>query len=223
MKGCRVGGIISRDGQNDSLDGNVGWFIGRRRKLAELRFFCKKTELFHGNQITCKIFNRSGICVFDRMTVIIETPKGSAYKYKYEPGKKAFEVHKTMPAGMVFPFDFGFVPDTLGEDGDPLDVLILTRKAPYATGSTIDARIIGCLPAKQSSKEGELRNDRYVGVVDDDADYATVKSIEQLPEAFIRDIQSFFINYLSVEGKQVTFLTALNAQQAQQLLQIAMA
>lgn len=155
------------------------------------------------------------------MTVIIETPKGSRDKYKYDPDRKTFEVNKTLPGGMVFPFDFGFVPDTRGENGDPLDVLILSKSAPHHTGTNLDARIIGCLQAKQTNSEGELRNDRYVGVADRDTDYADIRSIEQLPEGTVSDIQSFFITYLSAEGKKVVFLPVLNAQQAGQLLQIA--
>lgn len=154
------------------------------------------------------------------MTVIIETPQGSHYKYKYEPKEKKFVVNKTLPDDMVFPFDFGFVPDTRGEDGDPLDVLILS-KAPHFTATSLHVRIIGCLPAKQTNEEGTLRNDRYVGVEEEDENYSDIQSIEQLPEEMINDIQTFFINYLSVEGKKVVFLPMLDAKQAQGILQIA--
>ena len=68
----------------------------------------------------------------DDLTVVIETPKGSQNKYTYEPSVGAFVLTGVLPAGAVFPFDFGFVPSTLGEDGDPLDVLVLMDAPAFA-------------------------------------------------------------------------------------------
>lgn len=154
------------------------------------------------------------------MTVIIETPRGSHDKWKYEPNQKKFVVHKSLPGAMTFPFDFGFVPDTRGEDGDPLDVLIISKTA-HPTGSSLNARIIGCLPARQTTDDGTVRNDRWVGVPEEDDEYAGIRSIGQLPDGMVNDIQSFFVNYLSAEGKHVVFLPTLDADQAQHTLQTA--
>jgi inorganic pyrophosphatase len=71
----------------------------------------------------------------DELTVIIETPKGSQNKYTYEPRSGAFALDGVLPAGAVFPFDFGFVPSTIGEDGDPLDVLVLMDAAAFTVAS----------------------------------------------------------------------------------------
>ena len=71
----------------------------------------------------------------DELTVIIETPKGSQNKYIYEPRFGAFVLDGVLPAGAVFPFDFGFVPSTIGGDGDPLDVLVLMDAAALAAVS----------------------------------------------------------------------------------------
>ena len=57
--------------------------------------------------------------------VVVETPKGSRNKYAFDPRNRVFELKKVLPAGMVFPYDFGFLPSTKGGDGDPLDVLVL--------------------------------------------------------------------------------------------------
>ena len=62
------------------------------------------------------------------LSVVVETPKGSRNKYKYDDKLGVFKVHCLLPAGAVFPFDFGFVPSTVGEDGDPLDVLVLMEE-----------------------------------------------------------------------------------------------
>ena len=80
--------------------------------------------------------------------VIVETPKGCANKLKYEPTFSAFTLAKVLPAGMVFPYDFGFVPGTVGDDGDPLDVLLLID-APVFPGCVVDARLIGVVEAEQ--------------------------------------------------------------------------
>jgi inorganic pyrophosphatase len=64
-----------------------------------------------------------------KLSVIIETPKGSRNKLKFDPVKRMYKLSKVMPEGMVFPYDFGFVPGTKAEDGDPLDVLVLTVRA----------------------------------------------------------------------------------------------
>jgi len=57
--------------------------------------------------------------------VIIETPKGSRDKYAFDPEQKIFQLMKALPAGMAFPYDFGFIPSTFAEDGDPTDVLVV--------------------------------------------------------------------------------------------------
>ena len=74
--------------------------------------------------------------------VMVETPRGCRNKYKFNPETKRMKLSKVMPEGMIFPYDFGFVPDTTGEDGDPLDVLILHDDATFP-GCEIECRLIG--------------------------------------------------------------------------------
>ena len=85
------------------------------------------------------------------LTAIIETPRGSQNKYTYEARFGAFVLSGVLPAGAVFPFDFAFVPSTLGEDGDPLDVLVL-RDAPAFTGCIVPSRLIGVIEAEQTDE-----------------------------------------------------------------------
>src|SRR5688500_13414908 len=102
-------------------------------------------------------FSFSNIPALDKETglanVIIDTPKGSRNKFKFNEDKGLFKLKHVLPAGMVFPFDFGFLPNTLTEDGDPLDVLILSE-APTFAGCLIETRIIGVLEAEQTGKDG---------------------------------------------------------------------
>src|SRR5436305_106868 len=93
--------------------------------------------------------------------VIVETPKGSRNKLSYDPELKLFGLKKTLPQGMVFPFDFGFIPRTKGEDGDPLDVLVLMPESS-PPGTAVTCRIIGLIEGRQLDGKGEKgkRNDR---------------------------------------------------------------
>jgi hypothetical protein len=98
------------------------------------------------------------------LRVVIETPKGSRNKYDYDPDCDCMELGTVLPEGMRFPYDFGFVPSTLGDDGDPLDILILMDE-PVMPGCVIKARPIGAIEAKQKAKgEDWERNDRLIGI-----------------------------------------------------------
>lgn len=152
------------------------------------------------------------------MDIIIETPKGSEIKYKYDESHRLFRLRKILPAGMVFPFDFGFIPGTRGEDGDPLDVLVLSELGGTFPGCIVDCRIVGCIQAKQTNKGVTVRNDRFLAVPEQSAMFENAISIEDIPTTVIKEIESFFVNYLSEEEKEVDFLDELNATQAMALL-----
>ena len=92
--------------------------------------------------------------------IVIEVPKGSRNKYVYDDALGLFRLKKILPAGAVFPFDFGFIPSTIGGDGDPLDVLVLMDE-PAFPGCLVPARIVGVIEADQTERDGTIhRNDR---------------------------------------------------------------
>jgi inorganic pyrophosphatase len=95
----------------------------------------------------------SKTATFDEKTgdlrVVIETPKGSRNKYDYDPDCDCFDLATVLPEGMFFPYDFGFVPSTIGQDGDPLDVLVL-MDAPGVPGCIVRAKLVG--PSELSKK-----------------------------------------------------------------------
>src|SRR5690242_7742786 len=95
--------------------------------------------------------------------VIIETPKGNRNKFKYDEELDLFMLSGVLPAGAVFPFDFGFIPGTRGGDGDPLDVLVLMDE-PSFTGCLVRARLIGVIEAEQTEDGKTARNDRLIAV-----------------------------------------------------------
>jgi inorganic pyrophosphatase len=75
---------------------------------------------------------------------VIETPKNRRNKFDYDPESNLFKLAGLLPEGMMFPFDFGFIPSTLGEDGDPLDVMVIMDE-PAHVGCLLDVRIIGVI------------------------------------------------------------------------------
>jgi inorganic pyrophosphatase len=97
------------------------------------------------------------------LNVIIETPKGSRNKYKYNETRGLFMFDKALPIGQSFPFDFGFLPSTIGEDGDPLDALVLTDE-PTFVGGLVVAKLLGVIEANQTADGKTNRNDRFVAV-----------------------------------------------------------
>jgi len=133
--------------------------------------------------------------------VIIETPKGSRNKFAYHQKSRLFELRGLLPHGLVFPFDFGFIPRTLGGDGDPLDVMVL-MDSPAHVGCLIDIRVIGILNAEQS-KDGEKQaNDRLLGVASQTYDFERVAAIDDLDDALLAQVEEFFISWAKQRGKK---------------------
>ena len=136
------------------------------------------------------------------VNVIIETPRGSQNKFDFDPELRLFKLAKTLPMGTVFPFDFGFVPGTKGEDGDPLDILVIMDQPAYP-GSYVVCRLIGALLAQQKEKNGKVvENNRLVGVADCSVLYADIRRPQELNNAMIKEIENFFVDYNKHEGKE---------------------
>src|SRR6195256_3016791 len=108
--------------------------------------------------------------------VIIETPKGSRNKYAFDADQEVFQLKKVLPAGMAFPYDFGFVPSTKAEDGDPVDVLVLMDE-PAFPGCLLKCRVVGVIEGEQRTKKKSERNDRVVAVEHANHSYAHIKHI----------------------------------------------
>ena len=125
---------------------------------------------------------------------VVETPQGSRSKYDYDPDSGLFELAAVLPAGVAFPLAFGFVPGTLGEDGDPLDTLILSDEA-LPIGALVTVKLLGVIEALQTEDGETVRNDRLLGKVEKSHTWADVETVEQLGEAFTRDLSLFFETY----------------------------
>jgi inorganic pyrophosphatase len=132
---------------------------------------------------------------------IIETPKGSRNKFAYDPASNLFELRGLLPAGMMFPFDFGFIPSTLGEDGDPLDIMVL-MDAPTHVGCLVEVRIIGIIEAKQTEEGKTERNDRLLGIAVHSYNYENWNSITDVSGRLLSQAEEFFVSYNKQRGKR---------------------
>lgn len=131
---------------------------------------------------------------------IIETPKNRRNKFDYDPESNLFKLGGLLPEGMMFPFDFGFIPSTLGGDGDPLDVMVLMDE-PAHVGCLVDVRIIGVIEAKQTQDGKTETNDRLLAVAVHSYQHENVSSINQLNPSILDQLEQFFVSYNKLRGK----------------------
>src|SRR6202163_4670396 len=132
---------------------------------------------------------------------IIETPKGCRNKFDYDPDSGLFKLGGLLPEGMMFPFDFGFIPSTLGEDGDPLDIMVL-MDAPAHVGCLIEVRIIGIIMAEQTQEGKTETNDRLLGVAVHSYDHEDLESIGDVSKTLLDQVEEFFVSYNKQRGKK---------------------
>src|SRR5690348_4092595 len=145
--------------------------------------------------------NRKG----KEVRVIIETPKGSRNKYAFDPKEAIFALKTVLPSGMTFPYDFGFVPSTLAEDGDPVDVLVLMDE-PAFPGCLLKCRLIGIIEGEQGKGKERERNDRLVAVESENHAWSKVKHVSELGKQFVKELEEFFVNYHALNGKRYRIL-----------------
>jgi inorganic pyrophosphatase len=155
-----------------------------------------------------------------KIDVIIETPKGCRSKYAWDTKRHLFKLKKLLPLGAVFPFDFGFVPGTKGEDGDPLDVLVIMDEPAYP-GVLVPCFIIGILEATQTENKKTLRNDRLIGVAAASTLYKDLRTLDNLNNNMRDEIEQFFVSYNKLSGKKFTPLNWEDGKQALKLIEKA--
>jgi inorganic pyrophosphatase len=151
------------------------------------------------------------------LQVIVETPKGSRNKFSFDEEQEIFCLKKVLPAGMVFPHDFGFLPKTIAEDGDPIDVLLLMDE-PAFPGVLVPSRLIGVIEGEQVDGKKRIRNDRLVAIADANHMYANIRKLSDLPKQFLRELENFFVNYHELEGKEYKLLGCKGIAEAEQLI-----
>ncbi len=149
--------------------------------------------------------------------VVIETPKGCRNKYKFDPKLRSFTLSRVLPDGMVFPYDFGFVPSTLAEDGDPIDVLLL-MDSPAFPGCVIESRLIGVIEGEQNEDGKKERNDRLIAVAKDSHTHSDMKSVSDMNQKLLKELAEFFVNYHRQDDVKYKFLGTKGPKEAARLL-----
>lgn len=154
--------------------------------------------------------------------VVIETPRGATAKLAFDPVAQVFGYVRPLPVGMMYPYDWGFIPSTLGEDGDPLDGLVI-HQAATAPGVVIKCNLLGALRVKQKDEDSKvLRNDRYILCPHrEDAGDKPVPD-QQVPEDLRREIEQFFLSSVVGTGKMVKFKGWQDAERARRAIKRGM-
>jgi inorganic pyrophosphatase len=135
---------------------------------------------------------------------VIETPAQTRHKYAFEPKYGIMTLKQTLAEGLMWPYDYGFIPQTLANDGDPTDVLVL-NDAPTFSGCLLKVRIIGAILVK---KNGVINNRLVACPVPTPGVTLTTDSFERIsdvPRNTMNGIERFLIEYSSVEGNTIQF------------------
>ena len=148
---------------------------------------------------------------------IIETPKVRRNKFDYDPDFRMFKLGGLLPEGMAFPFDFGFIPSTLADDGDPLDVMVLMDE-PAHVGCLLDVRIIGVIEAQQIEKGQTTENDRLMAVAIHSYNHQHINSLDDVDKILLDQLEEFFISYNKSRGKKFKVKGRHGPKRAAQLI-----
>ncbi len=154
------------------------------------------------------------------LNVIVETPKGAHHKFALNEDYGVFEWSRTLPAGFVWPCDFGFVPQTLAEDGDPLDVCLLIEGGTFP-GCLVATRVVGVLGYIKNG----VSNDRLLAVPTAKAGagnhWNEIHDVGDLSDRILREIEDFLLGYNRFEGHEVRVTGRFGRDYANELVERA--
>ena len=136
---------------------------------------------------------------------VVESPRGSGLKLKYEAELGVFVLSRTLALGVTYPFDWGFIPGTLAPDGDPLDAMVITDTPSYP-GVVLACAPIGVVRLEQDEKEGRERNDRVIAVPVKASRFDGIRDHHDLSDRMREEIQQFFVAAVFFAGKNVKLL-----------------
>lgn len=148
------------------------------------------------------------------VNILVEIPAGSKNKYEFDKDLQAFALDRVLYSSVQYPFDYGFVPNTLADDGDPLDGLVMIDQ-PTFPGCVIAARPIGMLEMIDSGE----RDEKLLCVPDKDPRYAHFKTLDDVPAHRLAEVAEFFKTYKNLEKKVTEILGWQNADQVMPLVE----
>jgi inorganic pyrophosphatase len=147
------------------------------------------------------------------INAVVEVPMGSRNKYEYDKDTDLIRLDRPLFSPMHYPGDYGFIPSTLADDGDPLDILILMREKSFS-GCLIYCRPIGMLAMKDEKGHDE----KILAVPASDPTYATMHNLSDVRPHYLREVDHFFRIYKELEGKQVTSMGWKDRWEAEQMI-----
>lgn len=147
---------------------------------------------------------------------LIEIPAGSQNKYEFDKEKGMLRLDRVLYSPVHYPTDYGYVPETLEEDGDPIDILVMITN-PTVPGCIIDARVVGVL----SMQDDKGVDNKLLGVPVSDPRFVHVHDLADVPPHVLREIEHFFRTYKDLEGKGVAIRGWYGRQQAARVLERA--
>ncbi len=149
--------------------------------------------------------------------VVVEIPKGSRNKYEFDEKTGDIKLDRVLKSAVHYPGDYGEIPETLGEDGDPLDAIIINR-FPTFPGCVVPTRIIGVLEMVDSGDNDE----KLIGVPEGDSYFKEWQKLEDIPQSIRDEIKEFFSTYKNLEaGKEVKIKDWGGVKEAEAILERA--
>jgi inorganic pyrophosphatase len=152
----------------------------------------------------------------DEFSVVIEVSKGSKVKYELDKDTGLLEVDRILYSSVVYPENYGFIPQTLADDDDPLDVIVLMQE-PVQPMSLMEVRPIGMLPMVDDGENDE----NIICVHVEDPQYTTFNNVNEFPEHRLNEIKQFFMEYKNLEGKEVEVGEIKGPDEAKEYIQRA--
>jgi inorganic pyrophosphatase len=152
-----------------------------------------------------KFLNLSSFTEDGEVRVVIETPRGSRAKLAYDPELEAFTLSKSLLIGLTYPHDWGFVPSTKADDGDPLDIMVVHDAATFP-GLVLNCRVIGILQIEQKSKGKAERNDRLFAVPRKSHSEQGLRDVRDLSKPMQEELERFFIATDELEAKKLEII-----------------
>lgn len=140
---------------------------------------------------------------------VIEIPKGSRNKYEYDKDMEAFALDRVLYSPFHYPAEYGIIPQTLYDDGDPMDIMVLMEQ-PTFPGCVIESRPVGMM----KMIDGGENDDKILAVPVDDPKFADINDINDLPNHLLEEIAHFFKEYKTLEGKETEVLGWVNKKEA---------
>lgn len=149
--------------------------------------------------------------------MVVETPRGARAKLNYDPKLKTFVLAKSLMLGLSYPYDWGFIPSTRAEDGDPLDALVI-HDAATSPGLVMRCKLLGVLQTLQETKHHRLRNDRVIAVPENSHRERELHNVQGLRPELKQELEKFFVATDELEAKTLKFLSWQGPNEAKKLI-----